>query len=303
MTDQPASLAEALSALQARLPRITKAAEGQAGTRKIMYADLPDVTSALYPVLASLGLFYFAAPTLVVLNGELKFVLEYRIEHAASGEHRGGLYPLGTGNPQQLGSAITYARRYCLLAVTGAAPDDGSDDNGSAASTRDYQPEPLGKPPVRPASELPRNQDGTISRSRATDEELAAAGVMTSAQQREHNKLAKDVQGGSVNGVTRHHQDDQADHDDPWHDAPPPPLRAPRAAKNPVTAIRLHFDRLGVTDRDERLRATARIAGREELATTNDLTAAEGARVLAALGKCKDRGALIALLAEEVVDA
>lgn len=300
MTDQPASLAEALARLQARLPRIAKAAEGQAGTRRIMYADLPDVTSALYPVLASLGLFYFAAPTLVVLNGELKFVLDYRIEHAASGEHRGGMYPLGTGNPQQLGSAITYARRYCLLAVTGAAPDDGSDDGGHAASTATgAEPEPLGKPPVRPPDELPRNADGTISRSQATDEELAAAGVMTSQQQREHNKLSKATQEGAVNGVTRAAA---ADPDDQWLDAPPQPLRAPRAAKDPAQAIAIHFTRLGVTDRDERLKATARLAGVAELATTKDLTAAQGARVKGRLEKCRDRAALIAELAE-VVDA
>jgi hypothetical protein len=48
-------------------------------------------------------------------------------------EQLDGMYPLGTGTPQQLGSAITYARRYCLLAVTGLAPDDGSDDDAQAA--------------------------------------------------------------------------------------------------------------------------------------------------------------------------
>jgi len=44
--------------------------------------------------------------------------------------------------------------------------------------------------------ELPRNRDGSISRSRASDEQLAAVGTMTREQMREHNKLAKDVQGG-----------------------------------------------------------------------------------------------------------
>lgn len=39
----------------------------------------------------------------------------------------------------------------------------------------------------------PRNKDGSISRSRMTDEELAAGGHMTSQQVKEHNKLARDT--------------------------------------------------------------------------------------------------------------
>jgi ribosomal protein S20 len=50
-----------------------------------------------------------------------------------SGEKVSGEYPLPTGgSPQALGSAITYARRYCLCAVTGVAADD--DDDGAAAT-------------------------------------------------------------------------------------------------------------------------------------------------------------------------
>ena len=39
----------------------------------------------------------------------------------------------------------------------------------------------------------PRNKDGSISRSRMTDEELAAGGHMTSTQVREHNNLVRDT--------------------------------------------------------------------------------------------------------------
>jgi hypothetical protein len=52
----------------------------------------------------------------------------------------------------------------------------------------------LGKQREQALSGPPRNKDGSISRSRMSDEELAANGSMTSAQVREHNKLAKDVQ-------------------------------------------------------------------------------------------------------------
>lgn len=43
-------------------------------------------------------------------------------------------------------------------------------------------------------STRPVNKDGSTSRSRATDEQLAANGEMTKEQQREHNRLAKDTQ-------------------------------------------------------------------------------------------------------------
>ena len=299
MTDQPDSLAAALAILQTRLPHVGKDTEGQAGTRRYKYADLHAASKVLLPELGKLGLSFSARPTMSA--GE--FVLAYELLHT-SGESRGGEYPLGKGNPQLMGGLITYARRYCLFAVTGATAAEDDDDAQEAANAearpaaRPRRPrEPLGKPPERAPAELPRNADGSISRSQATDEELAAAGLMTSQQQREHSKLRKDAQEGAVNGVTRH---DQADPDDQWAT---PPLRAPRAARDPAQVIATHFSRLGVTDRDERLKATARLARRDELATTKDLTAAEGARVKGLLEKCRDRSALIALLAEEVVDA
>ncbi|GAA0853234.1 Rad52/Rad22 family DNA repair protein [Streptosporangium amethystogenes subsp. fukuiense] len=40
---------------------------------------------------------------------------------------------------------------------------------------------------------LPRNKDGSISRSRVTDEQLAAVGAMTKGEKSAHNKLVKDT--------------------------------------------------------------------------------------------------------------
>src|SRR5258708_29395166 len=146
----PDSLAEALAALQADLPHIGKTSEGQAGTRKILYADLEKVADALYPRLANYGLLWFAKPTLKMFGTECKFVLSYYIEHVASQERDGGDYPITPGNPQQMGSAITYARRYALVAVL-RAPPAGDDDDGRAASRADG---------------LPQNQEGTLAPAR-----------------------------------------------------------------------------------------------------------------------------------------
>ena len=67
-------------------------------------------------------------------------VLAYVLRHTSGGED-GGEYPLPSANTpaQQMGSAITYARRYCLLAVTGVAPED-EDDDGASAPPADRRP-------------------------------------------------------------------------------------------------------------------------------------------------------------------
>jgi hypothetical protein len=89
---------------------------------------LADVSLAVLPALAKHGLSFTSQPT--VVDGS--FVLEYQLRHS-SGESITGAYPLpDKGTPQSMGSAITYARRYALSAVTGVAPD--KDDDGAAAS-------------------------------------------------------------------------------------------------------------------------------------------------------------------------
>jgi hypothetical protein len=66
-----------------------------------------------------------------------------------------------------------------------------------------------------------------------------------------------------------------------------------------VGLIVQHFGRIGITDRDERLIMTTRIAGRPEpVGTTKELNDLERKRVLDTLSRCKNRGQLVALLAE-----
>ena len=120
------NLASALAAFQLELPRLEKGNTADTGSYKYRYADLADVSSVVLPLLAKHGLSFSAKPTL----DDGRFVLEYVLRHV-SGESDGGVYPLPSGTPQQIGSAITYARRYVLGAITGVAPD--ADDDGKAA--------------------------------------------------------------------------------------------------------------------------------------------------------------------------
>lgn len=140
----------ALAALQAELPRITKADTATVPTKaggsySYSYSSLTDVSEAVLPLLAKHGLSFTAMPDLTDTGG---FVLRFELRHAA-GESISGACPLpANGTPQQQGSAITYFRRYALLAVTGAAPDD--DDDGAAASATE-KPRTAKAPAAKPS--------------------------------------------------------------------------------------------------------------------------------------------------------
>jgi hypothetical protein len=99
------------------------------------YADLADVTQAIMPKLGANGL-AFAAWTQHTPQG---FALVYQLVHE-SGEWIGGEWVLPKGDAQTVGSEITYARRYCLCALTGVAAkgtsDAPADDDGRLAATR-----------------------------------------------------------------------------------------------------------------------------------------------------------------------
>jgi len=288
MSDQPASLAAALAALQADLPRIGKDAaavvegENKAGrkfTYGYKYADLADVTAALMPRLGALGLSFMCRP---MLDENGRFVLKYQLQHV-SGEASYGDYPLpSSGSPQQIGSAITYARRYCLLAVTGAAPDDEDDDGQAAESAR--------------ADGLPVNRDGSLSRSRTSDEEKDRAGVMTSAQHAEHTALQpKRAEQRPAERLAT------TPPDDTWYDYNPAAPVEERDYESPRTitrqqqgAMHAKFTALGITDRTARLAWTRRALrlAPDELASSSELSYRQAGDLLALLEEAARTGGM-----------
>jgi hypothetical protein len=140
MTDHK-SLTAALAAFQAELPDVSKGSTNPAFKSK--YADLADVVKAVLPVLAKHGMAWITAPDLT----EHGPVLRYELRHV-SGESITGQWPLPEGvKAQELGSWITYGRRYTLSAVTGIAPDEDDDGNAAKSAPR---ARPQQKPPVTP---------------------------------------------------------------------------------------------------------------------------------------------------------
>lgn len=151
MTDHK-NIAEALAAFQAELPTVVKSntADVKAKTGasfKYQYADLTAVTEKVMPLLSKHGLAFSASPT--IKDG--RFVLAFVLMHPAGGFDNSihGYYPLPEhGSPQDVGSAITYARRYALCAVTGVAPGGDDDDAGRAQDAHAKRPQKTPAAPV-----------------------------------------------------------------------------------------------------------------------------------------------------------
>lgn len=152
MTEQPSPLAAALLQLQRDLPQVHKGetarVETQKGSYSYQFAGLSAVTEAVLPRLTALGLVWICRPT---LSADGRPVLAYALVHVDSGERESGEMPLlipANPTPQQIGSAISYGRRYALLAVTGVAPA-GDDDDAASASAK---PAPARKTTAKRAS-------------------------------------------------------------------------------------------------------------------------------------------------------
>lgn len=128
-TGPQAALYAALAKFQAELPAISTNHTVKTEKYTYEYADLAAVSAVVLPLLAKHGLAFTSRPTVI----EGKFVLAYKLTHEAGGSESGE-YPLTSGAPQSVGSAITYARRYALYAVTGVFPS-GEDDDGQRAET------------------------------------------------------------------------------------------------------------------------------------------------------------------------
>lgn len=141
MTAAP-SLAEDLVAALAELDNPHKDATADVGQYAYRYATLATLLDIARPVL---GRHRLALLTLVESTGPT--VTVRAVFHHATGDTLDvGRLDLARGtSAQQLGSAITYARRYLALAALGLAAED--DDGATAAQLVDTTPAP---PPPDP---------------------------------------------------------------------------------------------------------------------------------------------------------
>lgn len=125
-SDKIDELAKALSKAQQDI--ITVSTDSKNPFFKSNYASLPAILKALREPLAANGLAFVQSSDSV----EGKCYIETVLMHE-SGQWISGSYPVNPtkNDPQGLGSATTYARRYALCAMLGIAQED---DDGQMAS-------------------------------------------------------------------------------------------------------------------------------------------------------------------------
>lgn len=110
---------------------------------KSKYADLASCVEAVIDALNSHGIALFQKPHLC----ESGVTIETVFVHESGEQLSGGVFhtPAQKNDPQGYGSAMTYARRYSLMAACGIAPED--DDGNSASRPREtVKPVSMAKP-------------------------------------------------------------------------------------------------------------------------------------------------------------
>lgn len=243
----PKSIDEALLQLQADLPVLTKDKDGQVGNQKTKYADLAQANEQVLTRLNALGVVWVCKPTLLL--PDYRFVLDWELKHVASDTAKTGLYPVKGDTPMQQGSAITYGRRYALLAVTGVVAED-EDDDGGAASGRQYA--------QRAAQQSRRQQP-------AAEEGGAGRTAQRAAQRPRGTRPPL-----------------------PGEDADPAgPVGQDQHRHMHALWRKLGFG--GDENRDNRLTITAKILALPDLESSSNITRAQADQVIAALRERKDR--------------
>jgi hypothetical protein len=142
-----AALAKALVATQGKLQGVAKSSQGY----NYQYVDLAAVWDAIRKPLTANGL-AVAQTTTYTASGDP--VIVTTLLHASGEWMRGELLVRpAKADPQSLGSAITYGRRYALMGVVGVAPAD--DDGVAASADGNTKSAAKAKPRVRPPAHEP----------------------------------------------------------------------------------------------------------------------------------------------------
>lgn len=143
-------LAAALVAALGELEDVGRSKTADAGNYRYRYADLADVLELVRPVLARHQLAVVQDVEVAVPAGGAATVsVAVLVIHSSGAVHRSPVLRLTSSpDPQRIGSAVSYARRYATMSALGIAAAD-EDDDGAAART---------PPPQRRAEPSPRTE-------------------------------------------------------------------------------------------------------------------------------------------------
>lgn len=145
MTSEISDLACALSLAQGQMTSAERSRENS--HLKSKYATLDSVWDAIRKPLSDQGLSVIQSPA--EIDGGMLRLMTILLHKSGQRLWDTFIMPIAQVTPQGVGSAITYARRYTLMAIVGIAPDD--DDAEAAqpapAKQQNQYPAPVSAPP------------------------------------------------------------------------------------------------------------------------------------------------------------
>jgi len=144
-------IAAALAGFQSEVPVIPKGKTARIQTERgrdyaYTYADLAAVAAVVMPLLAKHGLSFTATPK---ASKDGPPTLVGHLLHT-SGQRLTGELPITGRTPQEIGSSLTYGRRYLLGCLTGVVTDDDDDGTLATRAARKRGVEDSELPPVAP---------------------------------------------------------------------------------------------------------------------------------------------------------
>lgn len=141
VTPEHDKLFAALAKAQSEITAAELDATGQAGTRVYSYASLASVMKAIRGPLSKNGLSLIQLPERTT-EGDVTLLRLTTILAHASGQsisNRFEMYP-PKNDPQGIGSAMTYMRRYTAMAIVGIAGANDDDAEGTKAAPKTITP-------------------------------------------------------------------------------------------------------------------------------------------------------------------
>lgn len=156
------TIAEVLAEVQGRMEQPKLNAKVNYGNTKFKYADLSELWRVVNAACEGSGLWvYHDVKWQETENGMepvgVATVISYKGESIEVALVPANMF----GKPQDVGSSLTYAKRYSLAMAFGLAADE--DDDGQAAAAAQYQPKPARskqQPKRRQKSASERIEDG-----------------------------------------------------------------------------------------------------------------------------------------------
>lgn len=159
-------LSKALFSIQNNLPPAIKDARNTFVGND--YATLNSVMETCRDALYSHGIWLVQLPCPAPVElGSGHIGLETRLTHIDSGQWLSSVtvIPLPKSDPQGLGSALTYARRYSLCTILGIITED---DDGNAASVHPQRPCKTQSQPKNRTQDKPRNSNSSTQSQSST---------------------------------------------------------------------------------------------------------------------------------------